>query len=206
MKAGRAAFVPEAAVSFEDAYRLVLELGGIPCYPILADGASPVCGFEDPPESLARRILARGIHCAELIPGRNRPEVVDRYVTALRGAGIVMLAGTEHNTQRMIPLEPAAMGGEPLSDLARDAFFEGTCVVASHQALASAGETGYVDGEGRLTGGFPEGEARIRSFRDRGAELIASRKRVPARAAGVPGGSARRTSCGGDRTRARVEA
>ena len=43
MKAGRPAFVAESPVSFDDAYRLVLEMGGIPCYPTLADGASPIC-------------------------------------------------------------------------------------------------------------------------------------------------------------------
>ena len=175
MKAGKPAFVPEAAVSFDDAYRLILELGGIPCYPILADGASPICPFEDPPEVLAERLLGRGIHCAELIPGRNRGEVVDRYVTVLRRAGIVVMAGTEHNTKRMIPVEPMAVGGEPLSDLSREAFWEGTCVVAAHQALSASGQPGYIDGEGRPVAGFADGEARIRSFRQVGADLITNR-------------------------------
>jgi len=175
MKAGKPAFVPEAAVSFDDAYRLILELGGIPCYPILADGASPICPFEDPPEVLAERLLGRGIHCAELIPGRNRGEVVDRYVTVLRRAGIVVMAGTEHNTKRMIPVEPTAVGGEPLSDLSREAFWEGTCVVAAHQALSTSGQPGYIDGEGRPVAGFADGEARIRSFRQVGADLITNR-------------------------------
>jgi hypothetical protein len=172
MKASKSAFVPEAAVSFDDAYRLILELGGIPCYPILADGASPICPFEDPPEALAQSLLSRGIHCAELIPGRNRRQVVDRYVAALRGAGIVVMAGTEHNTQSMIPLEPTARGGEPLSDSSREAFWEGTCVVAAHQKLCASGEPGYVDGDGRPAAGFADNEARIRSFRRIGAHLI----------------------------------
>ncbi|MGZ6270580.1 MAG: hypothetical protein ACXWPJ_00800 [Candidatus Limnocylindrales bacterium] len=175
MKAGKPAFVPEAAVAFDDAYRLILELGGIPCYPILADGASPICQFEDPPEALVRRLKDRGIHCAELIPGRNRREVVDRYVTVLREAGIVVMAGTEHNTQRMISLEPTALGGEPLSDLAREAFWEAACVVAAHQSLARSGAPGYVDGDGRLAAGFADGEARIRSFSAIGAELMTGR-------------------------------
>ena len=175
MKAGKPAFVPEAATSFDDAYRLILELGGIPCYPILADGASPICPFEDPPEVLAERLLGRGIHCAELIPGRNRREVVDRYVAALRRAGIVLMAGTEHNTQRMIPLEPMALGGEPLSDLSREAFWEGTCVVVAHQELCASGQPGYVDGYGRPTAGFADGEARIQLFRRIGADLITTR-------------------------------
>lgn len=182
MKAGRPAFVAEAAVSFDDGYRLVLDLGGIPCYPILADGASPVCAFEDPPEALAERLLERRIYCAELIPVRNRREVVDRYVDVLRGAGLIVLAGTEHNTQRMIPVGPAARGGEPLSERSREVFWEATCVVAAHQALRSAGRPGYVDGEGGLAGAFEDCEARIRSLRAVGAGLIAARPRMAATA------------------------
>ena len=182
MKAGKPAFVPEAAVSFDDAYQLILELDGIPCYPILADGASPICQFEDPPEELVGRLLSRGIYCAELIPGRNRREVIDRYVTVLRGAGIVVMAGTEHNMQRMIPLEPMALGGDPLSELSRDAFWEATCVVAAHQELSRSGQPGYVGSDGRLTPGFADGEARIRSFRRVGADLINTRSAARRRA------------------------
>jgi hypothetical protein len=182
MKAGKPAFVPEAAVSFDDAYHLILELGGIPCYPILADGASPICPFEDTPEELASRLLSRGIHCAELIPVRNRRDVVDRYVTALRGAGIVMMAGTEHNTRRMIPVEPKALGGETLSDMSREAFWEGACVVAAHQQFSAAGRPGYVDGAGRLAVGFADTEARIRSFTKLGEDLITTRSVARAQA------------------------
>lgn len=174
MKAGKPAFVPEAAVSFDDAYRLILELGGIPCYPILADGTSPICAFEDSPELLADRLLSRGIHAAELIPGRNRPEIVDNYVAALRGAGIVVVAGTEHNTKRMVPLEPAALGGAAISEAALEAFWEGACVVAAHQQLSASGQLGYVDGDGRPTPGYKDGESRIRSLRRIGADFITS--------------------------------
>ena len=182
MKASRPAFVPEAAVSFEDAYRLVLELGGIPCYPTLADGANPICPFEDPPEALAEALLGRGVYCAELIPTRNAPDVVDRYVAAFRGAGILTLAGTEHNTQRMIPLTPTCRGGVAFSHLARTAFWEATCVLAAHQHLRLAGKPGYVDAGGRLASGFPDGEARIRWFHELGEQVIAVAQGTGARA------------------------
>ena len=172
MKAGRPAFVPEAPVSFDDAYRLIVELGGIPCYPTLADGASPICPFEDPPQALADRLLERHVYCAELIPGRNRQAVVDQYVAALRGAGILVMAGTEHNTQRMIPLAPMCAGGEALSELARDAFWEGACVVAAHQWRMASGQPGYVDAAGRLNSAYDDDAARIRAFRELGADLI----------------------------------
>ncbi len=174
MKAGRPAFVPEAAVSFDEAYRLVLELDGIPCYPTLADGANPVCKFEDPPEALAASLLGRGVYLAELIPVRNAPEEVDHYVTAFREAGILVLAGTEHNTQRMIPLTPSCRGGVALSDMAQKAFWEATCVIAAHQHLRNEGKPGYVDAEGRLATGFTGGEARVELFAELGERVIAS--------------------------------
>jgi hypothetical protein len=173
MKAGRPAFIPEASISFEDARRVVLELGGIPCYPILADGASPICPFETPPEDLVARLRRLDIHCAELIPVRNRVEVVDQYVRALRAAGILVVAGTEHNTRRMLPLRPLALEGEPLSDLAWDAFLEATYVVAAHQALVAGGKPGYVDREGRLASGFGSAAERIGHFRRIGEEIMA---------------------------------
>ncbi len=174
MKAGRPAFVPEAAVSFDDAYRLILEMDGIPCYPTLADGTSPICPWEEPPEALARRVLERGIHAAELIPNRNHPAVVDAYVGAFRDVGLIVMAGTEHNTRERIPLEPRCVDGSLPSPAARAAFREATCVVAAHQHLRASGQPGYVDGEGRLNPGFPDGASRIRWFAELGAELIAT--------------------------------
>jgi hypothetical protein len=181
MKAGRPAFVPESPVSFEDAYRLVLEMDGIPCYPALADGASPVCPWEAPPDTLAQRALGRGIHAAELIPNRNRPAVVDAYVAALRDAGIIVMAGTEHNTRERIPLEPRCVDGSMPSPAARAAFREATCVVAAHQHLRASGQPGYVDRQGRLNPGFPDGESRIRWFAEMGAELIGAASPAVAR-------------------------
>jgi hypothetical protein len=175
MKFGTPAFVPEAPVLYDDGYRLILELGGIPCYPIFADAASPISDFEDPPEALAERLLDRAIYCAELFPVRNEPEVVDRYVEVLRGAGIVVMAGTDHNTRRMIPLALTVLGGAPLSERAQAAFWEATCIVAAHQELSAAGQPGYVDDTGRLATGFDDCEGRIRWFAEAGAEVIAAR-------------------------------
>lgn len=174
MKSGRPAFVPEASVSFDDAYRLILEMDGIPCYPTLADGTSPVCPWEEPPGLLAQRVLEMGIHAAELIPNRNQATVVDAYVAAFRNAGLVVMAGTEHNTTARIPLEPRCADGSLPTPSARAAFREATCVVAAHQHLRASGRAGYVDSEGRLNPGFPDGPSRIRWFAELGAELIAS--------------------------------
>jgi len=178
MKAGRPAFVPESPVSFDDAYQLILGSGGIPCYPTLADGASPVCPWEEPPDALARRVLDVGIHVAELIPNRNAPAVVDAYVAAFRRAGLLVMAGTEHNTRQRIPLEPRCADGSLPSAGARAAFWEATCVVAAHQHLRASGQPGFVDGRGELNPGFPDGLSRTRWFSELGADLIDAASRV----------------------------
>jgi hypothetical protein len=181
MKAGRPAFVPESPVPFEDAYRLVLEIGGIPCYPTVADGATPVSQWEDGPVELADRILERNIFAAELITNRNSPAAVEAYTRAWRDAGIIVTSGTEHNTRQRIPLEPLCADRSPLTDAAWNVMWEGTCVIAAHQHLRARGEPGFVDGEGRPNPGFPDAETRIRWFAELGAELVrAAEARVPA--------------------------
>jgi hypothetical protein len=170
MKSGRPAFVDETPLSFADARRLILDRDGIPAYPTLADGTSPICEFEDGPEDLAARIADLGIHAAELIPVRNDPDVLLAYVRAFRSAGIIVTAGTEHNTSDRIPLEPRAKDGAPIPDEALDIFYEGACVVAGHQAERAVGRPGFVDHAGKL--GPEPIEAWIRRFAVVGAAVI----------------------------------
>ncbi|MFZ0529038.1 MAG: hypothetical protein WAL91_00705 [Propionicimonas sp.] len=168
IKVGTPGFVREVPLDFADAYSYVLEMGGIPTYPTLADGVSPICPFEDPAEALAAKLVARGIHAAELIPIRNTSACVDAYVAAFAAAGIIVVGGTEHNTLDRIPIEVACVDG-PISEYARQAFWEATCVVAAHQHLVARGEPGFVDAAGLLTGADPVA---------RRAELIALGERL----------------------------
>lgn len=172
MKAGKPGFVEETFVSFEQAYQLILELGGIPCYPVLADGTSPICAFEDPVEELIDNIQQRNIFCAEFIPIRNSLEVLSHYVKAMRKAGLVITAGTEHNTLELLPIEPTCVGGQPIPDELKDIFWEGACVVAAHQFLAAHGECGYVDDKGHFNSAYDSNEQHIEAFRKLGAAVI----------------------------------
>jgi hypothetical protein len=172
MKAGKPGYVEETFVGFDHAYRLILALGGIPCYPTLADGASTYCPFETPVEELIGRIKSRGICCTEFIPVRNSPEALERYVEGIRGAGFVVTAGTEHNTRDMLPIEPTCVDGQPIPDGIKDIFWEGACVVAAHQVLTLRGETGFVDSEGRPNPAFASAEERIAAFSALGDALI----------------------------------
>ena len=172
MKMGKPAFIPESFVSFSEAYRLILELGGILCYPTLADGTSPICAYEDPPEKLAEVLLANKVYCAEFIPIRNQPEMLQRYVRVIRAAGLVITGGTEHNAPDLIPLEPTCIGGTPVPEAIKEIFWEGACIVAAHQFLRLHGRCGYVDDAGELNPTFDDRERRIDHFRRLGAAVI----------------------------------
>ena len=148
MKSGKAAFVDETFIGFDDAYKLILELGGYPCYPTLIDGTSPVCGFEDPVEKLIENIKQRNIHTVEFIPIRNAKDVLNTYVKALRAAGLSITAGTEHNTLDLIPIEPTCKDGIPIPEDLKQIFWEGACVAAGHQFLTLHGQAGFVDAKG----------------------------------------------------------
>ncbi len=172
MKAGKPGYVTETFVDFDHAYRLILALGGIPCYPTLADGTKPFTTFEETPASLVQRMRERGLHCAEFIPDRNTPEVLADYAEAMRAAGIVVTAGTEHNTRDLIPIAPACKGGAPIPDDVAELFWEGTCVVAAHQYLASQGHGGFVDGAGAPNASYASADERIAAFRAIGERVI----------------------------------
>jgi hypothetical protein len=170
MKAGKPGYVEETFVGFDHAYRLILALGGIPCYPTLADGTSPICGFEEPVESLIAALKAHGIYAAEVIPTRNMPEVLTRYVTAIREAGLIVTAGTEHNTPALDPLVPTCLGGTPIPEALQAIFTEGAAVIAAHQS----GSERYVDTQGQLCAGYSSAETRIAAFAERGAAILAN--------------------------------
>lgn len=171
MKAGKPAFVEEKFLSFDEAKALVLELGGIPSYPVLADGASPLCEFEAGPDKLIEELLARGIHAVEWIPLRNKASVVVECVTKMRAAGFAVTAGTEHNTLDLVPFDPYCLDG-PVPDNIRTIFWEGACVAAAHQFLTLHGECGYVDGEGVPNPHCQSPHDRITEFARLGAAVI----------------------------------
>jgi hypothetical protein len=172
MKVGKPAYVAETFVNFEQAQRLILELGGIPAYPTLADGTSPICPFEEPVEKLIADIKARGFECAEFIPIRNTPEVLTQYVRAMRAAGLVVTGGTEHNTLDLLPIEPTCVKALAVPEEVKEIFWEGACVVAAHQFLTLHGECGFVDAQGKPNPDYPDANARIAAFKSLGEAVI----------------------------------
>lgn len=173
LKAGKRAYVPETFVDFDHASRLILALGGIPCYPTLADGASPITEYEASPDALIADLQKRGIVCAEFIPNRNTPEVLSHYVHAMRAAGLFVTAGTEHNMRDLLPLAPMCANGQPIPEDIQEIFWEGARVLIAHQYRTMLGLPGFVDGAGTPDPTHSSAEARIAAYRALGAAVMA---------------------------------
>lgn len=171
MKAGKPGFVPESYINLDDAKTLALELGGMPCYPVLADGANPIGQFEATATELVTNVKKLGITATEFIPNRNAPALLVDYVKTLRAAGLIVTAGTEHNTLDLLPILPSAKGA-PIPAELMPIFWEGACVVAAHQYLVAHGETGFVTTAGIPNPDFKDAESRIAAFAKLGAAVI----------------------------------
>jgi hypothetical protein len=165
MKAGKAAYVAESFIAIDKACELIREIGGLPCYPVLADGAKPINGFEETPQTLIENLKKLNITTAEFIPNRNDPTVLEAYVLAMRQAGLIVAAGTEHNTLDKIALVPCCVGGAPLPETCQSIFWEAACVFAAHQHRVLNGRPGF---ESKTT----RDEAWIKEFANEGATLI----------------------------------
>ena len=90
----------------------------------------------------------------------------------MRAAGLVVTAGTEHNTLDLLPIEPTCVKGLAVPEELKDLFWEGACVVAAHQFLTLHGECGLVDAQGQPNPNYPNAAARISAFKSLGETVI----------------------------------
>ena len=148
LKAGKKAFVPEdekAFLSIEQVCEIFLKAGGIPCYPVLLDDSSGnITEFEVDRESLYQNLVDWDIWCIELIPQRNRLEIMEPFVRYFYEKGFVVTLGTEHNAPGLTPVAPYC-SNKPLTGFLRQVNYEGACVIAAHQYLQALGECGFID-------------------------------------------------------------
>ena len=145
LKSGKPCYVEEAPEAYPDLAglrQLFLDLGAIPCYPILGN---PITAGEEDVSALCDRLDAWGIHALELIPSRNTDDRVAAVLAEAEKRGWPVFDGTEHNTPTMEPLI-TQWGADPRF---RPYFRTSSLVLLGHQSLASNGEVGYVDRQGR---------------------------------------------------------
>jgi hypothetical protein len=152
LKTGGAAFVPEDEKAFLEVAEIrdmILDMGGIPTYPLLLDDKNGnYTDFEAPKEKLLETLRSRNIFSIELIPNRNSLEHLKNYVEYFYNNGFVVSFGTEHNTPELTELTVKCRGGVELDESLKAIGYNGAAVVAAHQYLRAKGEDGYVCAHG----------------------------------------------------------
>ncbi len=172
LKAGGAAFVPEdpkAFLSLEEVKEIIIDAGGIPCYPVLLDfGNGNFTDYEADKEKLLQELVKNDVYSIELIPARNKYEIFKDFVSFFNENGFVITFGSEHNTPKLDPMKLECGGGIELDDELKTINYEGAAVVAAHQYLIAKGKEGYLKGAKAKTdekGYFVElGKAVIEKF------------------------------------------
>ena len=153
LKAGGSAFISEPAEAFlesELVCKMILNQGGIPTYPFLADDSNGnFTHFEGSKEEAARILKERNIWSVEFITTRNNLTVLEDYVGYLQNEGFVVTLGSEHNTPAMEPIELFARKKTELSPMLKEINYRGACIVAAHQYLSYTTGKGYLDVTGK---------------------------------------------------------
>jgi hypothetical protein len=151
LKSGAPAFVPEddkAFLSLEEIVGIIEDAGGIPTYPMLLDGAGAAfTEFEQNREHLLESLKDRGFYSIELIPLRNRIEVVKEYAEYFYENGFAVSFGTEHNSPARLPLTVSCKNMEPLDKKLMQISFNGVAFLAAHQYLCAKEGPGYERGD-----------------------------------------------------------
>jgi hypothetical protein len=153
LKAGGAAFIPESPEAFLDmemVCQIILESGGIPTYPFLADdNKGNFTEFESPKETVIEILRERNICSVEFITTRNSIATLEEYAGYFSDNGFVVTFGSEHNTPAMEPIELFARNNSPLSELLLKINYEGAAITAAHQYLVATEGIGYLDEAGK---------------------------------------------------------
>ncbi len=154
LKAGGKAFVredPEAFLPLPHIIELILDAGGIPCYPVLLDDINGNCTeYESDWQLLLNELESKNIYCIELIPGRNDLNILKEFVNFFHENNFIITFGTEHNTPELKPISVKARGNVPLDNELKKISWEGACVIAAHQYLHAKDEEGYVKLDGKI--------------------------------------------------------
>ena len=129
---------------------IILDLGGIPCYPVLLDDSKGnLTEFESDYQKLLDSLVSKNIFCVELIPGRNDKDKLKEFVRFFQEHDFVITLGTEHNTPDLIPLTVDCRGHIPLDDELKQINYDGASVIAAHQYLRAKGQQGFIDDSGK---------------------------------------------------------
>ena len=152
LKKGGIAFVEEdndAFLSLDEMRSIIIDGGGIPCYPVLLDDSNMnFTDFEKDFNSLATELAKNRIFAVELIPVRNNFKILKKFINILDEKGFLITFGTEHNTPDPAPLQVGCRDNVPLDSDLLTVGYHGACILAANQYLIAKGKDGYLTSSG----------------------------------------------------------
>jgi hypothetical protein len=173
LKKGGVAYAKENEKAFpeiEKIIKIIVDAGGIPCYPVLLDDKNGnFTEYESDSMELMRKLKKLNVPSIELIPGRNDFNKLKEFVSFFDKNGFVITLGTEHNTPAMEPVTVSCRNGKALDRELLSISYRGASVIAAHQYLHAQGREGYILNNGTARTGEKEyfeqlGDAVIRKF------------------------------------------
>ncbi len=155
LKAGSVAYVteqPKAFLSIDEVKTIIIDAGGIPCYPLLLDfNNGSLTEFEANKEKLLQELIKNEIYCIEIISTRNSFELIKEYVTFFNKNNFIITFGSEHNSPKLTPLKLNSADRNELDNKLKTINYEGAAIIAAHQYLIAKGKDGYLnEGKAKL--------------------------------------------------------
>ena len=154
LKKGGVAYAKENEKAFpeiEKVIEIIVNAGGIPCYPVLLDDKNGnFTEYESDPVKLLEKLKEKNVSSIELIPGRNDFNKLKEFVLFFDKKGFVITLGTEHNTPAMEPVTVSCREGKVLDRELVSISYRGTSVIAAHQYLHAQGREGYIRADGTV--------------------------------------------------------
>ena len=173
LKKGGVAYAKENEEAFpeiEKVIEIIVNAGGIPCYPVLLDDKNGnYTEYESDPVKLLEKLNEKNVSSIELIPGRNDFNKLKEFVLFFDKNGFVITLGTEHNTPAVEPVTVSCREGKALDRELAFISYRGASVIAAHQYLHARGREGYIRNDGTARTDKKEyfeqlGDAVIRKF------------------------------------------
>ena len=152
LKKGGVAYAKENEKAFpeiEKVIEIIVNAGGIPCYPVLLDDKNGnYTEYESDSVKLLEKLNEKKVSSIELIPGRNDFNKLKEFVLFFDKNGFVVTLGTEHNTPAMEPVTVSCREGKALDRELVSISYRGASVIAAHQYLHAQGREGYIRNNG----------------------------------------------------------
>jgi len=168
---GKKAYLPvpaDISLTVAQAQRLILQMGGIPCYQCkLCSIASPEEAIKKA-EELADTLIRRKIHAVEFIPQWTDAATLHTFMTIFHERHFCVSIGTGHFASFNKSTIPLTSDGKPIPEALLTIGYEGACILAAHQEYRIRKQPGFLDEQGNCL----VGEKQLPAFIAEGDSLI----------------------------------